>query len=281
MAQSNALSYCAGQVRQYDHDRFMTAIFAPTAARENLFALYAFNIEIAKVREAVSEPLIGRMRLQWWRDTLDRLYAGETIAHAVAAPLGEAIRAASLDQAVFERLIDARETDLEGAPPKDMRALEAYAEGTGAPLLALAFRLAGAADADPEAARLIGTAWSLTGLLRAVPFHARQRRLYLPQDVLAANAVRIQRLLDLKPGEGFADAVRAVAERAGALLQGVPGKIGGVPRAARSPALIASLTRYYLRELERSGWDPFVLEQRPAPPLLFGRLALRAALYGY
>jgi phytoene synthase len=281
MAQPNSLSYCAEQVRRYDHDRFITAIFGPAAARENLFALYAFNIELAKVREAVTEPLIGRMRLQWWRDTLDRLYAGETVAHAVAAPLGEAIRAASLDRTAFGRLIDTREADLEDAPPKDMRALEAYAEGTGAPLLSLALRLAGAENADPEAARLVGTAWSLTGLLRAVPFHARQKRLYLPEEVLAANTVRIQRLLDLNPGEGFTDAVRAVAERARTLLKDVPGKIRNIPKAARSPALIASLSRYYLQDLERSGWDPFVLEQRPARPFLVGRLALRSALNGY
>jgi phytoene synthase len=281
MAQPVTLSYCAEQVRRYDHDRFMTAIFAPAAARENLFALYAFNIEVAKVREAVTEPLIGRMRLQWWRDALDRLFAGETVAHAVAAPLGDAIRAASLDRMAFERLIDAREADLEDTPPKDMRALEAYAEGTGTPLLALAFQLAGASAADPEVARLAGTAWALTGLLRAVPFHARHRRIYLPEDVLAAHTVRIQRLLDLKPGPGFADAVRTVGERARELLRDLPGRIGGVPRAARSPALVASLSRYYLRDLERRGWDPFVLEQRPARPLRVARLAWRAALRGY
>lgn len=281
MAQPVTLSYCAEQVRRYDHDRYMTAIFAPAAVRENLFALYAFNIEIAKVREAVTEPLIGRMRLQWWRDTLDRLFAGETVAHAVAAPLGQAIRVASLDRMAFEQLIDAREADLEDAPPKDMRALEAYAEDTGAPLLDLAFQLAGASVADPEAARLAGTAWSLTGLLRAVPFHARYRRIYLPEDVLAAHAVRIQRLLDLKPGEGFTDAVRTIGERAYELLRDLPGRVGGVPRVARSPALIASLSRYYLHDLERCGWDPFVLERRPPRPLLVGRLALRAALHGY
>jgi len=281
MTQAAILSYCAEQVRRYDHDRYLTAIFAPTAARENLFALYAFNIEIAKVREAVTEPLIGRMRLQWWRDTLERLYSGDTVAHAVAAPLGDAIRAISLDRSAFERLIDARETDLEEAPPRSMQALETYAEGTGAPLLALAFQLAGAPAADPEAARLAGTAWSLTGLLRAVPFHARQRRLYLPADVLAAHGVRIQRLMDLKPGEGFTDAVRTVGAQARELLRDLPPRISTVPKAARSPALLASLSRYYLRDLERCDWDPFVLEQRPARPLIAARLALRATFHGY
>src|ERR1700733_8722419 len=119
----------------------MTAIFAPAAAREHLFALYAFNIELAKVREIVSEPLIGQMRLQWWRDTLDRLYAGETIKHEVARPLGEAIAAAAVPRAAFDPLIDAREFDLDMVPPADLTALLAYAEGTAAPVLSIALQV--------------------------------------------------------------------------------------------------------------------------------------------
>jgi len=91
----------------------------------------------------------------------------------------------------------------------------------------------------------------------------------------------VVRALDLKPGEGFTDAVRTVGERARELLHALPDAIGGVPKAARSPALIASLSRRYLRDLERCGWDPFVLEQRPAWPLLVAGLAVRAALHGY
>ena len=174
---ATALSYPAEQVKKFDHDRFMTTIFAPAAARENLFALYAFNIEIAKVSEVVTEPLIGRMRLQWWRDTLDRLYAGESVAHQVAHPLGLAIAAAKLDRRQFDRLIDAREFDIDRTPPADFAVLRSYAEGTGAPLLALAMRVTGAGQGMAEdVAGLAGTAWALTGLLRAVPFHARHRR---------------------------------------------------------------------------------------------------------
>ena len=66
-----------------DNDRFLTALFAAAAEREALFALYAFNIEIAKTRETVSEPLIGQMRLQWWRDAIDEIFGdGPVRRHA-------------------------------------------------------------------------------------------------------------------------------------------------------------------------------------------------------
>jgi len=279
---AKTLSYSGELVRQYDHDRFLTAIFAPATARENLFALYAFNIEIAKVAEVVSEPLIGHMRLQWWRDTLDRLYAGEPVAHAVAQPLGVAIAAGGLDRGAFDTLIEAREFDIDRAAPVDFAALKTYAQGTGAPLLALALKAAGAGwAAAVEASRSIGTAWSLTGLLRAVPFHARQRRLYLPEDMLAAHAVRIQGLLDLKPAPSLPGLIREIGLEARALLGAASTAIENTPKATRSPALIASLARYHLTDLEKSGWDPFALERRRPRPLTAARLGLRALTRGY
>ena len=67
----------AGLVRQHDRDRFLTTLFAPDDRREDLLALYAFNHEVAKTREVVSEPTLGRIRLQWWRDNLEAIYAGQ------------------------------------------------------------------------------------------------------------------------------------------------------------------------------------------------------------
>ncbi len=276
------LPYAAEQVRRYDHDRFLTAIFAPATTRDHLLALYAFNIEIAKIGEIVTEPLIGQMRLQWWRDTLDRLYAGATVAHAVAGPLGAAIAAGRLDRRLFDRLLDAREFDLDRIAPPDMPALEAYAEGTGAPLLVLALQAMGCIGANAaEAARLVGTAWALTGLMRAVPFHARQRRLYLPGDRLDAAAVRASRLFDLKPDPGLAGIVREIGGRALARLDEARPLIRSMPKSGRAPLLLAVLARLYLADLRRAGWNPFILEGRPARPFAVLHLALRHGLNRY
>src|SRR3546814_16622414 len=77
------LSYCASQLRRYDPDRFLTALFAPPERRESLFAIYAFNLEIAKTREVISEPMLGQIRLQWWRDSITQIYLGQPPHHAV------------------------------------------------------------------------------------------------------------------------------------------------------------------------------------------------------
>lgn len=84
MSRTQDLSYCGRQVRRYDHDRFLTSLFAPAARREGLLALYAFNVEIAKTAEVVSEAMLGQIRLQWWREAIEALYAGAPPEHEVA-----------------------------------------------------------------------------------------------------------------------------------------------------------------------------------------------------
>src|SRR5215813_7687641 len=105
-------AYCLDQVRRFDRDRYLTALFAAPPARADLMALYAFNLEVAKTRETVREPLMGLMRLQWWRDCIAEIYAGGASRHQVAQPLAGAIHRHGLERTLFDRLIDAREADL-------------------------------------------------------------------------------------------------------------------------------------------------------------------------
>ena len=132
---NSPLSYCGGEARRHDNDRFLAALFAPAAAREGVFALIAFNQEVARTREVVSEPALGLMRLQWWRDAVAACYGeGPLPHHPVAEPLAAASRDFALSRDLFDGLIDAREADLEDEPPPTLAALEAYAESTAAPL---------------------------------------------------------------------------------------------------------------------------------------------------
>ena len=170
-------SYCAEQVRRFDNDRFLCFLFAPTAEREALAAVYAFNLEVARIRESVAEPLLGQMRLQWWCDAIEGIYGGRPLRHQVVVALDEAVRTFNLSRHHFERLLEARAFDLDNAPPADLAALVDYADATSATLSALALEVLGVHDARVgQAARDVAIAWALVGLIRAIPFHARARR---------------------------------------------------------------------------------------------------------
>src|SRR5437868_8365840 len=174
-----------GLVRRHDPDRYQTTLFAPAERREALLALYTFNYEIARVRETVTEPMLGQIRLQWWREVVAAAFAGEPPRqHLVAVPLTAAIRDCRLTRAHFDRLIDTRERDLVDEPPTDFAALREYAEGTSVPLVQLALEILGVQTRDAqETARQVGIGYALAGLLRAMPFHAGAGRSFIPEEI--------------------------------------------------------------------------------------------------
>src|SRR5438132_13605842 len=102
-AKTDRLSPVAALVQRLDRDRFQTVLFTPAARREALFALYAFNYEIASVRERVTVPTLGRIRLEWWRETIAAAYEGGPIRdHFVVQALTATIRMHPLAREHFE-----------------------------------------------------------------------------------------------------------------------------------------------------------------------------------
>ena len=275
-----ALSPAAALVRRHDRDRYQTALFAPPAAREALFALYAFNYEIARVRESVREPMLGQIRLQWWREAVDAAYDGGPVRqHETVAALSAAIRGRTLTRAGFDRLIDARERDLDDEPPATLGELEAYAEGSSAVLIELALEvLEAATPAAREAARHVGVAYALSGLMRAIPVHDRAGRFSIPADV-AADAGLDPGGAALRPEPALSRAVATVAGAAQRHLAVARGLRREVPRKALPALLPARIAARALQRLERAGFDPFSDAVAVDDPLQIWRLAY-AALVG-
>ena len=164
--QSNDAAYCKDRVIRFDADRAAVIAFQPARARPALYALHAFNLEVAHLRETVGEPMLGAVRLQWWRDALDEAASGRERRHAVVQPLAAAMREHGLPADRFRRLLDAREMDLDASPPTD---LPAYARETGGTLAALAGQVVSGEAGSED----IGTAWALVGWLRAAAFFRR------------------------------------------------------------------------------------------------------------
>jgi NADH dehydrogenase [ubiquinone] 1 alpha subcomplex assembly factor 6 len=256
------LSPAAELVRRHDRDRFQTALFAPPARREALFALYAFNYEVARVREIVTEPMLGQIRLQWWREAIAAAFAGGAPGeHPVVLALTTAIREFGLSRASLDSLVDSRERDLAPEPPADLAELEGYAEASSAMLVRLALEALGVRT--PEArdlAREIGIGYALAGLMRAVPFHAAAGRSYIPKQT-AARAGLDRR--DVTAWRGTAELRGAVAEISGAAarhLRVAREHRRVLPRPGLPAVLPAVVADRFLARLKRAGYDPFAPE---------------------
>jgi NADH dehydrogenase [ubiquinone] 1 alpha subcomplex assembly factor 6 len=280
---SPRLSLLGELLRRHDRDRFQTALFAPAARREALFALYAFNYEIARVRETVTQPMLGQIRLQWWREAIAAAFAGAPPRqHAVAVPLAAVIRDCRLSRACFDRLIDSRERDLADEPPASLAALEEYAAGTSAALVELALAALGAKDgiAD-DAGRAVGIGYALAGLLRAMPFHARAGRSYIPADIAVRTGLDPADYAAGRASGALHAAVAEIAEAAAGHLRAGRAHRAAIPRAALAAVLPAVVADRFLARLSQTGYDPFAAVLAVPDPWQIWRLAAAALLHRF
>ena len=229
----------AALVRRHDPDRFLTALFAPPEKRDALLTLYAFNHELARAREVVSEPPLALIRLQWWREVVD----GARRRHEVAGPLRDAIDSGQLDRRDLLSLIDAREA--EAAPAFETVAeWRDYVFASAGGVAVAAGRLLDAPD--PEALRPSGAAYGIAGLLRSIPVHSRQRRCLLPADLLAQHGLVPQGVIAEPSSVAVRDVMLQIAHEGLMLLRRLR-----VPRRAIAAVLPVVLARRDLRRAPR------------------------------
>jgi phytoene synthase len=258
---SDEFDHCEGLVREVDKDRFVSTLFAPAEQRRALHALYAFNVELARVRDLAREPMPGEIRLQWWREVLGGDRGGE------AGPVGVALRATvtryRLPMDDFMAMIEARSFDLYDDPMGSAAELEGYGEKTSSVLIRLAAQVLND-GVDPEVdepARHAGIAYAIAGLLAAFPLHASQRRLYLPLDVMRRHDAHAE---DAFAGIATPELMQVLAEmREIARAHLAKTSVTNLPASLMPAFLPAALVRPLLKSLERDA-DPFVPHPLPA-----------------
>jgi phytoene synthase len=243
--------------RDGDLDRYVSALFAPRACREHLFALYAFNVELARIGEQVSEPQLGEIRLQWWRDALDRACAGEITGHPVVDALGLAVRDCELSRQSLADLIDARAFDVSVKIMPDTAALDDYLGKTAGVLFKLASEvgMAGGRAAEPraleQAIRAAGIAYGLTGLMRALPVHLSRGLVDIPEDGLRRHGTSPAQLLAREASEGLTELLADLRETARAALKSASQHVAELPPASRPAFLPLALVDPYLSALAK------------------------------
>ncbi|MFN3827914.1 MAG: squalene/phytoene synthase family protein [Micavibrio sp.] len=179
------LPYTGAFAQQNDPDRFFLTLMEASAYREALWTIIAFYHEIAKTREIVSDPSLGYMRLQWWRESLEKIYAGHvTQGHEILVPLAEVIHRYDLPMALFEAVLSSRDHDLDQGTIKTLDEMCQYATDTVAPLNNLVLKILGQRD---NGINQISCAYGMTGLLRAIPVYAAKGIFMMPSDLISQD----------------------------------------------------------------------------------------------
>jgi 15-cis-phytoene synthase len=255
----NADGFCADLVRTHDFARYASTLFVPAAERRALLAIYAFNVEISRVREHVSQPLPGEMRLQWWTDTLGGSGHGGVEGNPVAAELLLAIRDFRLPVEPLLRLIEEHQFDLYNDPMPSMAALEGYINDTSSALFSLAARIATwPSEQIDHLARHAGLAQGIVQVIAALPLDAARRQLFLPLQLLQQHGSGIEEIFSGKQTPQARAAIAQLVGEAQAHLTTASELLGTVPREVRPIFLPLAPVRHDLKRMGRADVDPFV-----------------------
>ena len=281
----------------------------PAASRDAYFAVRAFNVELASIKDGhnirnrgmappdnqlvassgIPPTFALQMRMHWWRNAIDAIYnndrenrrqhqsslAGSLSISCWNSPVVRAMDRANVQwnwtRRFLERMLDAREIDLEHRQPRTVNDCVAYADETVSSLLYLTLECTGVRDdAADRVAGLAGIGIGLaTTQLRATPFRllhggevplpAELFRPDFPYHQLLPKGEPSDRDIVLTESDGhmLRDAVRHVAHTATQHLIEAQTLQGQVPRAGRVCLLPVIPALTYLSKLEHADYNLF------------------------
>jgi len=268
---STSFTLATESLRALDPDRYAATLVLPPRHRPAVQALYAFAAEVAAIRERVSEPAPGEIRLQWWVDALEGSGHGEVRRNPVADALLTVLSERGLPRGPLVRLLAARRFDLYGDPMPDLNQFEGYAGETVSVLYQYAAMIL-AEDAQvpaADAAGHLGVAEAVAGHLRAFGYNAARGQIFLPLSVFAAHGAGEADILAGRDSDAIRASLKQLAEigldhseKAGAAL-------AAVPRVARPAFAPLPVVR---RDLSRAHAAPSGFAA-PAPRNRFATLA--------
>ncbi|XP_061676045.1 NADH dehydrogenase (ubiquinone) complex I, assembly factor 6 isoform X2 [Syngnathoides biaculeatus] len=212
--------FCLELVRSRDYEGFVCSLLLPEAARRSALALRAFNVELAQVKDSVSQKSLGLMRMQFWKTAVEDIYRDKPPNQPVSTELWRAVKKHNLTKRWLTRIIAEREKDLEDRGYRNLQELESYAENTQSPLLYLLLESLGVKDVHADhAASHVGKAHGIVTCLRATPHHSRRRRVYLPMDICMLHGASQEDFIRRSQEQNVRDVVYDIASQAHVHLQ--------------------------------------------------------------
>ncbi|XP_067567835.1 NADH dehydrogenase (ubiquinone) complex I, assembly factor 6 isoform X2 [Pseudorca crassidens] len=231
--------YCLELLRKRDYEGYLCSLLLPAESRSSAFALRAFNVELAQVKDSVSEKTIGLMRMQFWKKTVDDIYCDSPPHQPVAIELW-------------------KEKNLDDKAYRNIQELENYAENTQSSLLYLTLEILGIKDLHADhAASHIGKAQGIVTCLRATPYHGSRRRVFLPMDICMLHGVSQEDFLRKSQDKNVRDVVYDMASQAHLHLKHARSFHKSVPVKAFPAFLQTVALEDYLKKIQQVDFDIF------------------------
>lgn len=265
LRRSDSYRLAAEALRKLSRTRYYATLVLPRRYRGSVQALYAYAAELAAVRQRVSEPGAGEVRLKWWSDALSGTEHGDVRANPVADALLDVVERLGLPERGLIRMAEARRFDLSGEPMPNLTQFEGYAGETVSTLYQYAALIANGGK-DPgtaDAAGHLGVGEALVDALFELPRDLSHGRIRVPLSVFSATGASADDLLTGNTTPGVLAATAQLREVARGHLRKAQVALPKVARPLRpvfAPIAVADLL---LSRLEQHADEPL----KPVPPL--------------
>lgn len=254
-----SIDFCYTRVRTLDYPGFYSTLYLPKPQRDAVIALRAFNIQTATIKDVISKPEIGEMRVIWWRDTIKKIYEKKEVPlDPVVQEVARAINSYKLTQTFFLKCLNARYKDLKVKQPESLEDVEEYCENTSSSLLYLTLEVMGVKNQNADhAASHIGKAIGMVTLLRGFSHHLRNRELYIPVELTVKHNISQEQIFRQEINDNVLEAVYEFANRAINHLEWGRSFMKKVPTKARPVFLSAAFADDFLYTLQKNAYfDP-------------------------
>jgi phytoene synthase len=224
--------------------------FAPARLRDDLAALVAWRQQVRAILDEVSDPGVARIKLQWWREELERTHAGAP-RHPLSHALMPALRGHRLPTEPFLQMASEVEAGILRRQPRDETSLDKASRRDQGALFELMTRCHGTSVPEVlDTARRLGAFCARVYLIRDSGALARLGRAVFPADLLEGYGLSAEALTQREHRTRLPELLAVAAAEARRSLP-TEGQISCLPVAARArAAILGSL----LDELERSGF---------------------------
>lgn len=209
------LSQLLSHLKIHDNDRYLQCLFAPASHRPALITLFSFNYEIARIREHVSDPMVGMIRLQWWRESLECAYNQESRNHDVVDALSMLLKQYTLPKDILESLINIREKELDTLPFQQYEELEDFISHSSGKLNILASNILGVND--PNTTHCLhhsSCAWSLMGIARSFKSYLAKQHCKIPAHWLETYNINLDHIQPNTIDKSFIPIIQLLTEKA-------------------------------------------------------------------
>ncbi len=256
---SDNADYVAGFLKENDPDLYFSTLLLPGPERPHVQSIYAFGADVARIRQKVSQPPAGEIRLQYWVDLLNGNAHGQTRGNPLASGLTRAMERFDLPSGPFLRLLGARRFDLYDDPMPDLATFEGYAGETCSILFQMAsIVLDGGRDAGTaDAAGHLGVALCLVRHLRRLPFDSSRGQIFLPLSLFRENGCRETDLFSGRTTPQIVQTCASLRSLAQAHLEKAGKAIAPLPARVRPVFAPLALLKAQLSLLEKSSDRPF------------------------